>query len=72
MIITTCTRKYKNGGSPLHTVSACNNPLYIKLLLDYGADASIKDIQGKTAYDLANVEGRYIIDSYFVIKEPSE
>jgi len=43
----------KRGESPLHTASKAGSELAVKLLLEYGADASIRDKNGYTALDNA-------------------
>ncbi len=40
------------GESPLHAASKARNELAVKLLLEYGADASIRDKNGNTALDI--------------------
>lgn len=43
----------KDGNTPLHLAAKYNNNLITEILLDRGADASIKNNEGQTAFDLA-------------------
>ena len=53
--------------TPLHEAACCNNAFMIKVLLEYGADTSIRNINGHTAYDLAeslgNDQARYALST---------
>lgn len=54
----------KYGDTALHF--ACENCNYeaIKLLLKHGADFNITNTDNKTAYELADDEGKRIIDDF--------
>ncbi len=45
------------GDTPLHTAAFWGIEANIKLLLQYGADRSIKNKNGETAYDVAMAMG---------------
>lgn len=47
----------KSGITPLMVAAANNNAPMIGLLIESGADASLKDAQGKTALDVAGANG---------------
>jgi len=43
--------------TPLHSASSQGNAKFIQLLIDYGADPSLKDARGKTPIELARRAG---------------
>jgi len=43
--------------TPLHSASSQGNPKFIQLLINYGADPSLKDARGKTPIELARRAG---------------
>lgn len=45
------------GSTPLHWAAVSNNPEYCSLLVQYGADLTLRDHQGKLAYDYAVSRG---------------
>ena len=45
--------KNANGATPLMNTAITNNPEATKVLLEYGADRSLKNAEGKTALDIA-------------------
>ncbi|TMC76366.1 MAG: ankyrin repeat domain-containing protein [Chloroflexi bacterium] len=49
--------KSASGGTPLHTAAFTGDGAILDLLLARGADASIKNAQGKTAADIARERG---------------
>lgn len=59
--------------TPLHVAVIRNHPDMVKLLLENGADATIKDGNGKIAYELAKADPKLkdivtIFDTYFMRK----
>ena len=58
------------GRTALHRCCYLNeNHEVMKLLLSSGADVSIKDNKGRTPYDLADKEGKRIIDEYLASRK---
>ena len=60
------------GQTPFHHVCHKGDKKIIDLFLRYGGDPFIKHYKDATPYDLADREGKEIIDDYFGenIKEP--
>jgi ankyrin repeat protein len=48
-----CNTPDKDGKTPLHVASEANSEVYVKLLLEYGAEAHIEDKHNKTPFDSA-------------------
>lgn len=46
----------EKGNTPLHVAAKCGQSLQVELLVVYGADPSMKDVNGKTAEELARGE----------------
>jgi ankyrin repeat protein len=53
--------KSQSGSTPLHTVGFTGDHASLDLLLEHGADASIKNNDGKTARDIARERGHHEI-----------
>lgn len=51
--------QHKDGGTPLHVAAECAvEPALVRLLLQAGADPTLRDGAGRTPADLAEQEGR--------------
>lgn len=49
--------KSQSGGTPLHTAAFTGERATLDLLLSHGADASIRNVQGRSAADIARERG---------------
>mmetsp|Transcript_66979 Transcript_66979/g.178228 ORF Transcript_66979/g.178228 Transcript_66979/m.178228 type:complete len:261 (-) Transcript_66979:531-1313(-) len=64
-------KKTKSGSTPLHSAAVTNRHNVIQLLLDNGADESLEDDDGFTAYDQAKQEGHSDVLALLQVKKGS-
>jgi len=59
----------RNGDTPLHLAASSGNAVTVRLLLEHGADPSLVNAEGKTAWQCAHDNAKGFNDSMALIDE---